>query len=565
MKRKFLQVAAVAFAASMALTACNAGGKSGASGEVKVKSTAVADADPNAIIKVNATEPQRPLIPTDTAETGGGRVVDMLNAGLIYYDPETGEAKNELAESIKSDDFKTWTIKIKKDVKFSDDTPITADSFIKAWSYGANPKNAHLSSSFFELIDGFTAPPEDEKTEAPDVPELKGLKKVDDKTFTVTLKEATSDFGKRLGYTAYVPLPEVAFKDMKAYGENPTVTSGPYKMKDGGWKHKISIEVEKNDAYQGDRKAKNGGILYKIYTKPEPSYADVQSGNLDVVDQVPSGALATFANEFPDSHVNKPVAVFQSFTIPSDLEHFKQDEEGKLRRKAISMAIDREQICKTIFYSTRVPAKDFSSPSMSNYDAVLKQVKGADVLKFNKDEAKKLWEQADAISKYDGTFKIGYNADGGHKEWVDAVSNQLKNNLGIKAEGNPFPDFKGFRDAVVKHQLKGASRSGWQADYPGMNNFLLPIYVTGAGSNDGKYSNKKFDELVTRELNKTDDEDAQNKVLAEAQSILFDDLPAIPLWYSNVEGVWNKDKVGSVAYDWRSQPAYYAITKVAEK
>lgn len=558
MKRRGALALASALALSLGLAGCSAGSDSKGADE-----GSAANADSKGIITVNTVEPQNPLIPTSTNETGGGRVLDALFSGLVYYEPKTGEAKNELADSIVSKDQVVWTIKLKKDAKFSDGSPIKADNYIKAWNYGANPKNAQMSSSFFEAIKGFTPGPEEEGAPAPDVPELSGLKKVDDYTFRVTLNQPTSDFALRLGYSAYVPLPDVAFKDMKAYGQNPTVTSGPYTLKDKGWHHNESIELVKNDKYAGPREAKNGGLTFKIYTKSEAAYADVQSGQLDVLDDVPAASMSNFESDFPDSSINQPVAIFQSFTIPDRLEHFGMNEEGRLRRQALSYAIDRESICEKIFQKTRVPAKDFTSPAMPNYKKVLKQVKGTEVLKFDKAKAKELWTKADAISKFDGKFTIGYNSDSSHKDWVDAVTNQLKTNLGIDAVGDPYPDFKGLRDAITQETIKGAFRSGWQADYPGMSNFLEPLYSKNGNSNDGKYDNEKFNQLML-EIAKLPVGEAQDEKFAEAQSILFTDLPAIPLWYSNVLGVWNKDNVSNVAFNWKSEPVYYQITKNAK-
>ena len=173
---------------------------------------------------------------------------------------------------------------------------------------------------------------------------------------------------------------------------------------------------------------------------------------------------------------------------------------------------------------------------MPNYDKVMKQVKGAEVLKFDKAKAKELWAKADAISKFEGKFTIGYNSDSSHKDWVDAVANQLKTNLGIEAVGDPYPDFKGLRDAITQETIKGAFRSGWQADYPGMSNFLEPLYSKNGNSNDGKYNNEEFNKLMV-EISKLPVGDEQDAKFAEAQSILFTDLPAIPLWYQNVLGV----------------------------
>ena len=274
-----------------------------------------------------------------------------------------------------------------------------------------------------------------------------------------------------------------------------------------------------------------------------------------MLDAVPDSAFATFESEFGDRAINQPAAIFQSFTIPQSAPHFS-GKEGELRRAALSMSIDRAQITKVIFEGTRTPATDFTSPVIAGYSDSLK---GADVLKYNKDEAVKLWAEADAIAPWDGKFQIGYNADGGHQGWVDAVTNSIKNTLGIDASGNPYPTFAAFRTDITDRTIKTAFRTGWQADYPALFNFLGPIYATKAGSNDGDYSSAEFDKLL-KEGSAEPDLGKANATFQKAQEILLKDLPAIPLWYSNATGAFSKD-VENVKFGWNSVPIYYEITK----
>lgn len=541
MKIKRIGVAAIALAAAgvITLSGCTSGSpsSSGAAG------------DSTAVITTNGSEPQNPLIPTNTNETGGGKILDAIFAGLVYYDAK-GAVHNDVAESIESDDAQHYTIKIKADQKFSNGEPVTAESFVKAWNYGAALDNAQLSSYFFADIEGFSY---DEN-----VAELPGLKVVDDLTFTVDLIQPESDFPLSLGYSAFYPLPESAWEDLEAFGENP-VGNGPYMLDgEGAWKHNEQIDLVVNPDYDGPRKAQNGGLDIIFYASQDASYADLQAGNVDVLDQIPEAALGTYEDEFPDRSVNQGAAIFQSFTVPDRLAHFG-GEEGKLRRAAISMAIDREEVTDVIFEGTRTPAHDFTSPVIDGYS---EDIPGSEVLDFNVEEAKKLWAEADAISPWSGTFQIAYNADGGHQGWVDAVANQLKNNLGIDASGAPYPTFAEVRTAVTDRTIQTAFRTGWQADYPALYNFLGPIYGTGAGSNDGDYSSAEVDSLLKEGRAETDLE-AANEKFQQAQEILFKDLPAIPLWYATVNGAWS-EKVENVEYGWNSVPLYYQITKSAE-
>jgi len=537
LKIKRIGVAAIALAAAgaLALTGCTSGSPESTGGA----------GSSTAVITTNGSEPQNPLVPTNTNETGGGKILDAIFAGLVYYDAE-GAPHNDMAESIETDDAQNYTIKIKADQKFSNGEPVTANSFVDAWNYGALLSNEQLSSYFFESIEGFSY---DEDSE------LTGLEVVDDLTFTVKLKQPESDFPLRLGYSAFFPLPESAFEDIAAFGENP-VGNGPYMLDgEGAWKHNEKIDLVVNPDYTGDRKAQNGGLDIIFYATQEAAYADLQGGNLDVLDAIPDGALSTFQDEFGDRSVTQAAAIFQSFTIPARLPHF-DGEEGALRRAAISKAINREEITDVIFSGTRTPAHDFTSPVIDGYS---EDIPGSDVLDFDADAAKDLWAQADAISPWSGSFQIAYNADGGHQAWVDAVANQLKNNLGIDASGAPYPTFAEVRTAITDRTIQTAFRTGWQADYPALFNFLGPIYATDAGSNDGDYSNAEFDALLKEGLAETD-LDKANEKFQQAQEILFKDLPAIPLWYSTVNGAWGQT-VENVQFGWNSVPLYYEVTK----
>ncbi|MBI8988413.1 peptide ABC transporter substrate-binding protein [Corynebacterium meridianum] len=529
LKKTIAAMTAAALAVSVSACSSDSEGGSGASG----------GSGGSNYITAWGSEPQNPLVPQNTNETGGGRIVESIFAGLAYYDAE-GKVHNELAESITPEDGnKKFVIKIKEGETFSDGSPVTSKSFVDAWNYAV--ENETLSSYFFEPIEGY----EEGKP-------LTGLEINDEHTFTVTLAQPEADFPLRLGYSAFYPLPDVAFDDMDAFGQEP-IGNGPYKV--AKWAHNDSLTMVPNEDYDGGRKVQNDGIEFIFYPKQDAAYVALLDGNLDVLDAIPDSAFANYKDELDGRWANQPSAVFQSFTIPQKLEHFN-GEEGQLRREAISMSVNREEITDKIFDGTRTPATDFSSPVIDGHSDSLK---GAEVLEYNPEKAKELWDKADAISPWTGQFTISYNADGGHQAWVDAVANSIKNTLGIDAVGNPYPDFKSLRDDVTNRTISGAFRTGWQADYPSVGNFLAPVYATGAGSNDGDYSSKAFDDKLSQAAGASDVDEA-TKLYNEAQEILLQDLPVIPLWYSNVTAGWSSE-VDNVEFGWNSQPIYYGITK----
>ncbi len=535
---KMLGVAAIA---ALALSACGGG-----------DSSTESEGDASRVIVVDGSEPQHPLIPTNTNEVGGGQVLDLLFAGLISYDAE-GKSQNEMAESIETEDSQNYTITLKEGKTFTNGDPVTASSFVDAWNYGAAAKNAQLSSYFFESIEGY----DEAAAEGSTVEEMSGLKVVDDLTFTVKLSQPESDFPLRLGYSAFYPMPAEALENPEKFGENP-VGNGPYKFDgEGAWQHNQQIDLVPNEDYEGPREAQNGGVTFKMYQNDTTAYQDLISDNLDVLKTIPTSDIQNFKNDLGDRWIEAPYAGNQTIAIPYYLDNW-DGEAGKLRRQAISMAINRDEITKVIFNNGRTPAKEFTAPVLDGYSDSLE---GSENLEFNPEKAKELWKQAEELEPFDKSkpLTIAYNADkGDHKTWVQAVVNSIKNELGIEVTGKPFASFKEVRTVATEGKLTGAIRAGWQADYPSLANFLGPIYTTGAGSNDARYSNEKFDKAVSEGLSAGSVEEG-NQAMNDAQEMLLEDLPAIPLWYQVAQGGWSNN-VENVEFGWNGVPLYYAIT-----
>lgn len=537
-RRKRYAAAAILTAASLSLAACGStssgsGGSSGSSDKV---------------ITANSTEPQNPLIPADTNEQGGGNLVALLFTGLVTYASD-GKLQYEGATSITSKDNKTWTVKL-ADKKFSDGTPITAKNYVDAWNFSANPTNKFLSASYYNQIVGTD---DAGGTLLKGEKAMSGLKVINDKTFTITIKQPDAEFPTTLGYSAFAPLPESALTNIKAYGQKP-IGNGPYVLKK--WTHNVKAELVPNKNYSGNDKPKNGGVTFVFYTDTNSAYSDVQAGNLDVLDTVPTGKLSTFKKDSSVQAVNEEGASIATITIPVWLKGFGEDKAGKLRRAALSMAIDRNQIDSKLFFGTHPAAKDFSSPKLPGFTTDLANESN---LTFDKAKAKQLWAEANKIQPWSGTVTLSYNADGDHKPWVTAVVNQWVNNLGIKATAGAIPTFDQFRTKITDRTLKTAFRTGWYPDYPLISNYLVQVFGTKAGANDADYSNKQFDALMAKAATTADDS-ARYKLIAQAQGILLGDLPAIPLWNYGATGVAAKGVKG-FTFNWQSRPDYWAIYK----
>jgi oligopeptide transport system substrate-binding protein len=511
-----------ALAVTLLASACGGGG--GEEEQANVPPGEVAGS-----ITVYGCTPENPFIPTNTNENCGGRILDNVLAKLIRYDTETSEPINNIAESIESpsEDNQHWTIKLKEGWKFHDGTPVKAKNFVDAWNWGAYGPNAQLNSYFFEPIQGYAdLNPEDPDGDGPQTAPtpttntMSGLKVVDDLTFEVTLRQPKSVFPIMLGYTAFAPLPESFFADNgAAFGKNP-IGAGPYKFV--SYTENQSIVLTANADYQGEDKPAVKDATYKIYQELDAAYTDLLADNLDVLDDIPPSGLAggKYQTDLGDRVVERAQGAIQTVTFP--LYDPKFPAANADLRKAISMAVDRESIVRNVFNDTRIPATSFVSPVVDGY----KEGNCGNVCDFNESEAKKLFQSAGGFS---GTLTLGYNADGGHKEWVDATCISITNTLGINCQGKPYVDFATFRQEVNARKMDGMFRTGWVMDYPSIENFLTPLYKTGASSNDAEYTNPQFDAKMD-EADKASTDEA-NALYQEAEEMVAADLPAIPLWY----------------------------------
>ncbi|WP_405618783.1 ABC transporter substrate-binding protein [Streptomyces sp. NBC_00076] len=529
-----------ACAAAVVLAASGCGGDSSAS------------SDGGGVLSSSWGDPQNPLEPANTNEVQGGKVLDMIFRSLKRYNPTTGAAEDMLAQKIDTSDSQNYTITIKDGWTFSNGEAVTAKSFVDAWNYGASLKNNQRNAYFFSYIDGYDkVHPEDGSKQTADT--LSGLKVVNDKTFTVKLNQKFSTFPDTLGYSAFAPLPQAFFDDHDAWVAKP-VGNGPYTV--DSYAKGSQMSLRKWNDYPGEDKAQNGGVDLKVYTDNNTAYTDLMAGNLDLVDDVPASQLKNAKSDLQGRYINSPAGIIQTLAFPFYDSDWNKSGSVKVRT-GLSMAIDRKQITETIFQKTRTPATDWTSPVLGTDGGYQSGLCG-NACVYNPAEAKKMVQEGGGLPG--GQVKITYNADtGSHKEWVDAVCNSINNALDNDKAcvGNPVGTFADFRSQITDKKMSGPFRAGWQMDYPLIQNFLQPLYYTNASSNDGKWSNKDFDNLVDQ-ANAESDTAKAVQTFQKAEAVVRDNMAAIPLWYQNGSAGYS-ERLSEVKLNPFSVPVYNEI------
>ncbi|MBW5483777.1 peptide ABC transporter substrate-binding protein [Streptomyces bambusae] len=530
------QWAACAVAVALAATACGGGSDTGGEGA--------------GIVSSSWGDPQNPLEPANTNEVQGGKVLDMLFRGLKRYDPKTGEALNMVAEKIETTDQQNFTITLKDGWKFSNDEPVTAQSFVDAWNYAADVRNKQNNAPFFADIVGYADvhPASGE----PKAKTMSGLVVKDAKTFTVALDKKFSTWPDTLGYQAFSPLPKAFFTDHAGWLDKP-VGNGPYTV--GSYTKGTAMQLRAWEGYTGPDKAQNGGVDLKVYTDNNTAYTDLISGNLDLVDDVPAAQLKNVKNDLGSRYINQPALIIQTLTFPLYDPRWGKPGMEKVRQ-GISRAINRDEITRQIFQGTRSPAKDWTSSALGAKGGYADMC--GELCTYDPAAAKALIEEGGGLPG--GKMTITSNVDtGSHRVWMDAVCNSINNALGQGpvCTVNPVGTFADFRNQQSSYKLTGPFRSGWQGDYPLIQNFLQPLYFTGASSNYGKFSDPEFDKLIDEANSETDTAKAV-ATFQDAEKILAAQMPSIPLWYQNGSAGYS-ERLTDVELNQFSVPVYDRI------
>ena len=542
--RKKLRLSSALLVLALGATACGGGGDEPAGGD------AAPEGEAGGEFSLYVTDPENPLIPSNTTESEGAQVLEPLFTGLAVYDTETSELEMEgVAESIESDDSKTWTVKL-RDWKFHDGTDVTADSFVNAWNFAANSNNAQGASYFFANIEGYDALQAEEGQQVPAGTTLSGLKKVDDKTFTVTLTQPFRQYPVTLGYTAFNPLPDAFFgadgqpgtADDKAaqdaFGKKP-IGNGPYQV-EADFTPGTGVRLTRFEDYSGEAKGMADAVDIKVYTDVNTAYTDLQGGNLDIAPDIPPETIETAPDEFGERFRDRNSSSFSYLGFPTYDDRFAD----KKVRQAFSMAIDRKAITDSIFNGTFDPAYSVISPVVQGH-----REDACEFCEYKPDEAKALLAETDFDTST--PVDLWFNAGAGHDEWVQAVGNQLRDNLGVQFKLQGGLQFAEYLPKADEKGFTGPFRLGWGMDYPSPQNYLEPLYSTSAlppnGSNTAFYSNPEFDELV-KQGNAAESDEEAIEIYQQAEDLLLEDLPVAPMFFGKEQWVFS-EKVDNVNMD----------------
>ncbi|MBJ8820633.1 oligopeptide ABC transporter substrate-binding protein OppA [Citrobacter braakii] len=442
-----------------------------------------------------------------------------LFEGLLISDVD-GKPSPGVAEKWENKDFKVWTFHLRKDAKWSDGTPVTAQDFVYSWQRLANPNTASPYASYLQY--GHIVNIDDIIAGKKPITDL-GVKALDDHTFEVTLSEPVPYFYKLLVHSSVSPVPKAA---VEKYGEKWTqpaniVTNGAYKLKD--WVVNERIVLERNTNYWDNAKTVINQVTYLPISSEVTDVNRYRSGEIDMTyNNMPIELFQKLKKEIPNEvHVDPYLCTYYY-----EINNQKAPFNDVRVRTALKLALDRDIIVNKVKNQGDLPAYSFTPPYTDGAKLVEPEWFKWSQEKRN-EEAKKLLAEAGYTAEKPLTFDLLYNTSDLHKKLAIAAASIWKKNLGanVKLENQ---EWKTFLD--TRHQCNyDVSRAGWCADYNEPTSFLNMV-LSDSSNNTVHYKSPAFDKLIADTL-KVTDEAQRSELYSKAEQQLDKDSAIVPVYY----------------------------------
>ncbi len=461
---------------------------------------------------------------TKAEDTTSSNVLYQIQDTIIGYnlaDPDLSMIPQLATEWKASDGAKTWTIALRKGVKWSDGVDFSPQQVIDGFERLLNPATAASYAYFLFPM---------KNAKAYNAGKIKDFKevgaKINDKgQIVVQLEKPMSYFPLLLTHHSTAPVRKdiiEKFGDKWTYPEN-IQTIGAYRLK--VWDHDKAVVLERNDGYYGE-KAKIKNILGYMINEYSTAVNLFDAGKLDFQETIPLKELPLYKTK-PGFHIAPGLSsYYYGFNMR------KPPFNNLNVRKAFSQAIDRKQITD-LLGAGQSPLTGWIPTGMFGYE----NDRG---LKFNPEAARKALDDAGYKdrSKFP-SITLGFNTNENHQRIAENFQAQIKKNLGVEIQLSN-EEWKVYINRLKK-DTPSIYRLGWIADYPDPDNFLA-LMTSYSENNHTGWVNKKYDDLVEAGASALDKE-KRRAIYMDAQKLLTEvDVPVIPI-YSDIRPLLLSERV----------------------
>lgn len=465
----------------------------------------------------NGAEPGS-LDPHRTQGVPGSNIGRDLFEGLTSEAPD-GTVIAGAAESWEiSDDGRTYRFFLRPEARWSNGDPVTADDFVYSLRRSLDP--ATLSNYTFILNPILNA----EAVAAGELPTTEvGVRALDTHTLEIQLENITPYFLGLLTHSASYPVhPPSAEAHGNQYARpGNLVSNGAYRLEE--WVVQSHVKLVRNESYWDNGRTTIDEVWYYPTEDQTAELSRFRAGELDLSNAIPKRQVDWIRENLPEELVISPYLGTYYFGFNLTRPPFQDNLE---LRRALALAVDRDIITGQVTNAGEVPAYGWVPP-VQNYTGQ-QMPEAAWTQEERVEEARRLYALAGYSAENPLRTRILYNTQEDHRRIAVAIASMWKQTLGVEVEilNQEWKVFLDTRQQKIETEIY---RSGWIGDYNDAYTFA-ELFASGSGLNHTGYSSPDYDRLL-REASAEGDMKRRAELLQQAERVLVEDLPIMPLYF----------------------------------
>lgn len=441
-----------------------------------------------------------------------------LFEGLVIQDRD-GNITPGVAGSWETEDNKTFVFHLRKDAKWSNGDPVTADDFVYALRRAVDPKTASPNVWYLKLtkINNIADVAEGKKPL-----DALGVSAVDKHTLRFELDSKVPYFVAMTGHTSMMPVHKSNLESSDKPWSDPKqfVGNGAFLLDE--WVVNERVELKKNPNYWDSDDTHLNQVTYIPFENQNASINRYAVGEVDITSDVPTHMAQKLQKEYQQAYTAVPLLCTYYYAFNTTRAPF----DDVRVRQAVSYSIMRDVVTNGVTQVGNLPAYTFAHEYTAGFDAT--QPEYSQWTQKQRDEkAQQLLKEAgyDASNPLD--FKLLYNTSESNKSIAVAIASMLKNNLGAKVE----LENQEWKSYLVSRRQGDfdVMRASWCGDYNEASTFLS-LLRSGSSGNFARYSSEAYDQAMESALSATTEQERQT-FYDQAEQSLAVDMPIAPIYY----------------------------------
>jgi len=466
----------------------------------------------------NGAEPQG-LDPHKSEGVPSSNILRDLFEGLINEAPN-GELVPGGAQSWElSEDGTAYVFNLRPDARWSNGDPVTASDYVYGLRRSADPVTG---SRYTFILEPIVNAAKISAGEAP--PDTMGVRAIDDLTLEITLESPTPYFLGLLAHSSTYPMHRASVERVGDQVTRPGnyVTNGAYRLDE--WVAQSHIRLARNPYYWDDASTVINEVWYYAQENRVAEIARYRADEIDITyTDLPVTQLDWIKENLPDELVIGPYLGSYYYGFNMTQPPFRGNRE---LRRALTLAINRDIITGQIRKAGEIPAYGWVPPVL-NYTG--QQIPEAALTQAEREaEARRLYAAAGYSADNPLQIEILYNTEDSHRVIAIAIASMWREVLGMETKITN-QEWKVFLETRRQKRETQIYRAGWIGDYNDANTFAA-MFLSTSEMNDSGYDNSHYDELIYKAASEIDLA-RRAEYLEEAERILLEDLPIIPLYF----------------------------------